>query len=93
MILLFILFDHIFQWKGCSDNVLYGQRVSREWADASWRKKWHPRNNATTFTKNRNYLVILSNLKRKKKTIYFAVKKKFFLKINSFSQKFLRKKM
>uniref|UniRef100_A0A915Q4D6 Protein Wnt n=1 Tax=Setaria digitata TaxID=48799 RepID=A0A915Q4D6_9BILA len=32
--------DASYKWKGCSDNVLYGQRVSREWADASWRKKW-----------------------------------------------------
>uniref|UniRef100_A0AAF5RU95 Protein Wnt n=2 Tax=Wuchereria bancrofti TaxID=6293 RepID=A0AAF5RU95_WUCBA len=44
--------DASYKWKGCSDNVLYGQRVSREWADASWRKKWRPGNNATT-TPNR----------------------------------------
>ncbi|KAI6198266.1 Protein Wnt [Aphelenchoides fujianensis] len=25
-------------WKGCSDNVAYGKRMSREWADAMWRK-------------------------------------------------------
>ncbi|VBB27483.1 unnamed protein product [Acanthocheilonema viteae] len=36
--------DASYKWKGCSDNVLYGQKVSREWADASWRKKWRPRN-------------------------------------------------
>ena len=28
-----------FKWKGCSDNVAYGHRVSREWADAPWRMK------------------------------------------------------
>ncbi|KHN86399.1 Protein Wnt-11b-2 [Toxocara canis] len=31
--------DATYKWKGCSDNVLYGQRVSREWADAPWRRK------------------------------------------------------
>uniref|UniRef100_A0A914WIB1 Protein Wnt n=1 Tax=Plectus sambesii TaxID=2011161 RepID=A0A914WIB1_9BILA len=31
--------DGTFKWKGCSDNVVYGQKVSREWADAPWRKK------------------------------------------------------
>ncbi|VDN39090.1 unnamed protein product [Gongylonema pulchrum] len=36
--------DATYKWKGCSDNVLYGQRVSREWADASWRKKWRSGN-------------------------------------------------
>ncbi|KAI6191992.1 Protein Wnt [Aphelenchoides bicaudatus] len=27
-----------YKWKGCSDNVIYGRRVSREWADAIWRR-------------------------------------------------------
>ncbi|KAI6205075.1 Protein Wnt [Aphelenchoides besseyi] len=27
-----------YKWKGCSDNVVYGKRVSREWADAMWRR-------------------------------------------------------
>uniref|UniRef100_A0A0N4TAQ8 Protein Wnt n=1 Tax=Brugia pahangi TaxID=6280 RepID=A0A0N4TAQ8_BRUPA len=46
--------DASYKWKGCSDNVLYGQRVSREWADASWRKKWRPGSNATTPNRRRN---------------------------------------
>ncbi|VDO42323.1 unnamed protein product [Onchocerca flexuosa] len=45
--------DASYKWKGCSDNVLYGQRVSREWADASWRKKWHSGN--TTDGKRRHH--------------------------------------
>uniref|UniRef100_A0A1I7VPS6 Protein Wnt n=1 Tax=Loa loa TaxID=7209 RepID=A0A1I7VPS6_LOALO len=45
--------DASYKWKGCSDNVLYGQKVSREWADASWRKKWRPGNNGTASSKRR----------------------------------------
>ncbi|KAM3728069.1 Protein Wnt-11 [Dirofilaria immitis] len=45
--------DASYKWKGCSDNVLYGQRVSREWADASWRKKWRP-GNATASSRRRH---------------------------------------
>ncbi|VDN51631.1 unnamed protein product [Dracunculus medinensis] len=40
--------DISYKWKGCSDNVLYGQRVSREWADAPWRKKPKDRRNNTS---------------------------------------------
>ena len=26
-----------YKWKGCSDNVIHGRRISREWSDAKWR--------------------------------------------------------
>ncbi|VDK69390.1 unnamed protein product [Litomosoides sigmodontis] len=45
--------DASYKWKGCSDNVLYGRKVSREWADASWRKRLRQNNNATTPNKRR----------------------------------------
>ncbi|TKR79961.1 hypothetical protein L596_014104 [Steinernema carpocapsae] len=31
--------DPTYKWKGCSDNVFYGMRVSHEWADAPWRSR------------------------------------------------------
>uniref|UniRef100_A0A0R3RTF2 Protein Wnt n=1 Tax=Elaeophora elaphi TaxID=1147741 RepID=A0A0R3RTF2_9BILA len=51
--------DASYKWKGCSDNVLYGQKVSREWADASWRKKWRPAN--VTFPRRQRYRELLDN--------------------------------
>ncbi|CAK5089373.1 unnamed protein product [Meloidogyne enterolobii] len=26
-----------YKWKGCSDNVVHGRRISREWSDSKWR--------------------------------------------------------
>ncbi|KAL7071617.1 hypothetical protein ACQ4LE_009212 [Meloidogyne hapla] len=26
-----------YKWKGCSDNVVHGRRISREWSDSRWR--------------------------------------------------------
>ncbi|KAF7637156.1 Protein Wnt [Meloidogyne graminicola] len=26
-----------YKWKGCSDNVVQGRRISREWSDSKWR--------------------------------------------------------
>lgn len=31
--------DENYRWQGCSDNVEYGKRVSKEWADAAWKPK------------------------------------------------------
>ena len=33
-----------FRWKGCSDNVDYGVKVSQEWADAPWKNKKNRKN-------------------------------------------------
>ncbi|VDN06451.1 unnamed protein product [Thelazia callipaeda] len=52
--------DATYKWKGCSDNVLYGQRVSREWADASWRRKWRRPGNGSTYSK-RNHPELLDD--------------------------------
>ncbi|CAG9533812.1 unnamed protein product [Cercopithifilaria johnstoni] len=51
--------DTSYKWKGCSDNVLYGQKVSREWADASWRKKWRPSN--ITVPSRRRYRELIND--------------------------------
>ncbi|VDD93663.1 unnamed protein product [Enterobius vermicularis] len=47
--------DTTYKWKGCSDNILYGQKISREWADAPWRKKTKSGRNRTTTRRTHRY--------------------------------------
>ncbi|KAI1712171.1 wnt family domain-containing protein [Ditylenchus destructor] len=30
--------EDTYKWKGCSDNLLFGKQLSREWTDSAWRR-------------------------------------------------------